>query len=216
MTNALNGLWGTLSACGGLSAWPCRRCPGPLFLLLTLPRLAAATGYTYWIEPCPPAAVKSQLCQTNDPELAKWALEAWQREAAGSLTLTPAPSEEHAQIRMRWADASTGLYGEAVPIAVDGHRGANVYIFAGPSRAADSDPLLRDTIVYLTCVHESGHALGLQHTAKFADIMYTFQYGGDLAAYFGRYRRLLKSRTDIPQHSGISGADRVALRSLYK
>jgi hypothetical protein len=70
---------------------------------------------------------------------------------------------------------------------------------------------MRDAIVYLTCLHESGHALGLAHTRSFADIMYSFQYGGDITAYFQRYRVLLKTRADIPAHSGISDADRVAL-----
>jgi hypothetical protein len=41
--------------------------------------------------------------------------------------------------------------------------------------------------------------------------MYSFQYGGDITAYFQRYRVLLKTRADIPAHSGISDADRVAL-----
>src|SRR6202034_3311746 len=66
--------------------------------------------------------------------------------------------------------------------------------------------------VYLTCLHESGHAFGLAHTRNFADIMYSFQYGGDIAAYFGRYRVRLKTRADIAGLSGISDADRVAMR----
>ena len=33
--------------------------------------------------------------------------------------------------------------------------------------------------------------------------------------YFARYRRLLKTRADIPAHSGISDADREALRALF-
>jgi predicted Zn-dependent protease len=73
---------------------------------------------------------------------------------------------------------------------------------------------MRDAIVYLTCVHETGHALGLRHTAEFADIMYSFQYGGDIPAYFERYRRLLGKRDDIALHSGVSDADRAALRGL--
>jgi predicted Zn-dependent protease len=39
--------------------------------------------------------------------------------------------------------------------------------------AAVKDPLLRDTIVYLTCLHEIGHALGLGHTAAENDVMRT-------------------------------------------
>jgi hypothetical protein len=44
--------------------------------------------------------------------------------------------------------------------------------------------------------------------------MYSFQYGGDIPAYFDRYRRLLTKRDDIPLHSGVSDADRAALRSV--
>ena len=82
------------------------------------------------------------------------------------------------------------------------------------SASTRTDHLLRDAIVYLTCLHESGHALGLRHTAAFADIMYSFGFGGgDIVGYFERYRRLLKTRADIAAHSGISDADRIAIRS---
>jgi predicted Zn-dependent protease len=71
-------------------------------------------------------------------------------------------------------------------------------------------------VLYLTCLHESGHALGLEHTDAFADIMYNFQYGGDIAEYFARYRRLLTVREDIRKHSGISPDDRRHLLEVYK
>ncbi|MGI8743295.1 MAG: hypothetical protein ACR2NN_12140 [Bryobacteraceae bacterium] len=51
--------------------------------------------------------------------------------------------------------------------------------------------------MYLTCLHETGHALELPHTADFEDIMYSFQFGGNIPEYFGRYRRKLKLRGDI-------------------
>ena len=85
-----------------------------------------------------------------------------------------------------------------------------IYVLPETGRPG-GDGLLRDTIVYLTCLHESGHALGLPHTAGFADIMYNFRFGGDLVEYFARYRRLLKTRSDIARHAGVSEADRVAL-----
>jgi hypothetical protein len=50
----------------------------------------------------------------------------------------------------------------------------------------------------------TGHALGLAHTANFDDIMYNFQYGGDIAEYFACYARILTRREDIPKHPGIS------------
>ena len=73
---------------------------------------------------------------------------------------------------------------------------------------------MRDTIVYLTCVHELGHAFGLVHTSAFADIMYSFQYGGDFVAYFGRFRQKLESREDVPSASPFSAADAAAFRAL--
>lgn len=150
----------------------------------------------------------------GDPELGKWALEAWQRESDGLVVLKKSPNPEHARLRMHWVNGTSGLYGETEPAIVDGLRGANIYVL--PSVAPTADALMRETIVYLTCLHESGHAFGLQHTRHFADIMYSFQYGGDIASYFGRYRTQLKERADIARHSGISDADRVAFRQAIK
>jgi hypothetical protein len=186
-----------------------------LCLVIFATLLPAAEEYSYWIEDCTPETARSTSCEPGDPELGRWALEAWRREAGGIIVLKKSPSEEHARLRLHWANGTSSLYGETEPMMVDGKRGANVYVLpsVGPGR---TDPLMRDTIVYLTCLHESGHALGLVHTQSFADIMYSFQYGGDIAAYFGRYRDLLKTRADIPAHSGISDADRVALRLALK
>jgi hypothetical protein len=38
--------------------------------------------------------------------------------------------------------------------------------------------------------------------------MYNFQYGGDIAEYFGRYVGKLERREDIRKYSGISANDR--------
>jgi len=46
--------------------------------------------------------------------------------------------------------------------------------------------------------------VGLEHTDDFRNIMYFFGFGGDIPAYFGRYRALLKRRDDIPNTSGLS------------
>jgi hypothetical protein len=162
------------------------------------------------VEPC---TNPETGCHTGDPELAEWALQAWQAATAGKLTFEKTADVERAQIRVYWANGNQGLYGEARPIVVNGIRGAAVYVL--PPADTPQDPLLRDTIVYLTCLHESGHALGLAHTAAFADIMYSFQYGGDIPEYFGRYRRMLAARADIRKHAGMSADDRKRIVQLY-
>jgi hypothetical protein len=182
-----------------------------LLLVIVAGTLPAAEEFTYWIEPCPLQTQKDTSCEENDPELARWALEAWQRESNGAITVKMVAAESRARFRLHWANGASQLYGETQPILVDGKRGANIYVL--PSVAPGADPLLRATIVYLTCLHESGHAFGLAHTNAFADIMYSFQYGGDISAYFGRYRKLLKSRADIAKYSGISAADRMVFRA---
>jgi len=156
-----------------------------------------------------------------DRQLAQWAFDAWQRAAGSALQLTPAP-EASARVRLYWAGPQSGQYGEMRSLRVDGQVGAAVYIrpdttSLGPDidAVATSDPLFRDTVVYLTCVHELGHAFGLEHTADFRDIMYSFQYGGNFVEYFSRYRRQLKSRDDIARVSGMSGADIAKIRKLY-
>ncbi|HEX5227808.1 MAG TPA: hypothetical protein VFW44_08865 [Bryobacteraceae bacterium] len=154
------------------------------------------------------------MCQPDDPQLAQWVFEAWQKASDGKLEFTRVPDRDHARIRLFWASAEKGLYGETRPVYADGHRlGAEVYVLPSPLPTS-GDRLLRDAIVYLTCLHESGHALGLSHTAAFADIMYSFQFGGDIDEYFGRYRRKLTTRTDIAKNSGMSPADRARLLEI--
>lgn len=162
----------------------------------------ALSGATlrYWVDSC---AKPESGCRSSDPELALWALEAWQAASDGKLTFEKAADASQAQIRIHWVTAREGLYGEAV--------GGDVYV-----RPEPGEGLLREAIVYLTCLHETGHALGLSHTAAFADIMYSFQFGGDIEEYFGRYRRRLSRREDIRKNSGMSGEDRQRLLKLFE
>jgi hypothetical protein len=182
------------------------------FVFLLVCCAAEGASLRYWVEPC---AKPESDCRASDPELAQWAMEAWQTASAGKLKLEKTDVQGKAHIRIHWATGNDGLYGEARPIMVDGVQGAEVYVLPAAAPPNGADALLRETIVYLTCLHETGHALGLRHTAAFADIMYNFQFGGDIAEYFGRYRRLLSSRADIRKHAGISAEDRTHLLDLW-
>ena len=160
--------------------------------------------------------------RAGDRELARWALDDWQRSSGQAIRFEPAP-ESSSLVRLYWAEPSEGQYGEMKPIIVDQRLGAAVYIrpdmaSLGPdiAEAAAHDPLLRDSIVYLTCVHELGHALGMRHTSDYRDIMYFFGYGGDIPKYFDRYRAQLRSRADIVKVSGLSSGDVTRLKAQYE
>jgi hypothetical protein len=181
-------------------------------------RLGGGEPITYFIA----EGDASHGVRVGDRELARWALEAWAALVSPAVELRPG-AEDEAIVRVYWAGPGAGLYGEMRARRVDGRPAADVYVHPdtdalGPdiARVAQVDSLFREAIVYLTCVHELGHAFGLVHTADFADIMYSFGYGGDIVAYFMRFRRKLARRDDIRGASPFSEGDETTLRALYR
>jgi hypothetical protein len=156
-----------------------------------------------------------------DAELAAWAFEHWARAAGGVLCFYPAIGSK-ALIRIYWSPVAEGRFGQMQSIAVGRRRGGEVYVrpefdhlhesWAQIRVRASTDPLFRDSIVYLTLLHEVGHVLGLVHTANIEDAMY---FGGDPLAYFERYRARIQDRDDIRRQSAVSTIDQGRLDLLY-
>ena len=178
-----------------------------LFFAVLPASSASPADVTFWIEPC--TVMASLACAPQDVDLARWAFAAWENASGEpaafgrkqrSIEIADPVAVGEKRRRTVWGNAADRSAGTP---------GAEIHVLAEPPNQGDR--LLRDAIVYLTCLHESGHALGLSHTRVFADIMYSFQYGGDIDEYFGSYRRLLMTREDIRKNAGMSAADRAAL-----
>ena len=165
------------------------------------------------------AAIKVWVDPAGTPKggdaLVERAMKTWTDAAEGRFKLERVPAKDAAGIRVHFftrdwrygmtqarPDPDTGLITEAeVVVAAD----------------ADGDALDHQIVVYLTALHELGHALGLAHTADITDIMYLFRLPGDGDRFFGAYRKRLRSADDIgsPRATGLSADDMRVLKALY-
>src|SRR5262245_43520485 len=172
----------------------------------TSPHWLRGVTIATWIDP--------QDMPAGAYDLVGRAMSTWTTAAAGRFTLRTKPMPP-ALLRIHFI-RSTSRFGETEPLA-DPNTGLIVDADVRITTEAQGDALDRQIVVYLTALHEIGHALGLAHRDDFNSIMYLFKYPNDPARYFGRYRALVRSAADIgsASASGLSPADVVELRALY-
>ena len=160
--------------------------------------------------------ISTQDAPPGGDRLVERAMQTWTKAGDGRLTMTRTFVRTDADIQVAFNRAG-GNYGETRP-HVDPATG--LIDRADVAIAADVpfEPFTRQIVAYLTALHELGHAIGLEHTATFSDIMYLFRRPDDGPRYFGNYRALLRSADDIGSATatGLSPDDVKALSDLYR
>jgi hypothetical protein len=193
---------------------PCARWPATIIALLI--GTATGAGAAHWrAGSVIPVWIDPAGAPAGGDALVELAARTWTGAAQGRFRLERITSRDGAGIRVHFftrdwrygmtqarPDPQTGLITQAeVVVAAD----------------ADGDALDHRIVIYLTALHELGHALGLSHSDNITDIMYLFRQEGDGERFFGAYRKRLRSADDIgsAQATGLSADDVRVLRSLY-
>jgi Matrixin len=149
-------------------------------------------------------------------EMVRRAARSWSRASAGVLRFKDAAEFPSGGIRVRFVRDDEN-FGEAAPY-LDRATGRIVRADVVLGMDPPGDDLQKRLVVYLSAVHELGHALGLRHTEEFGDVMYQFRRPADPTRYFLGYRTKLRSAEDIGSEaaSGLSAQDVRALQQLYR
>src|ERR1035441_1898433 len=84
-------------------------CPRVLLLAFAGVCAAHAAGLKYWVEPCERPAEMG--CKRGDPDLAQWAMEAWQAASDGKLHVERTAEKNRAIVKIYWVSSRAGLYG---------------------------------------------------------------------------------------------------------
>jgi len=158
--------------------------------------------------------------QAGDDDLAMWALHEWERNSRGAIQFERTSDEGEGLLRLYWLPRAATNIGQARRFMSQGRIRAMVVIRPNmetwPKATRTTikrDPLLRDTIVYLICLHEIGHALGLAHSSGPDDVMREGETASNVA-WFQRFRPRVTARAEIPTTPWLSSNDVARLNSL--
>jgi hypothetical protein len=187
-----------------------------LLALALIAQLAARAGAPHWPAGARVAVwVDTGRAPLGASELVERAMKTWSDAADGRLVLVRAASRDEAAIRVFFVQSDT-TYGEAAP-RVDPATGLIARADVAINAAVPDDPLDARIVVYLTALHELGHAIGLAHSDTFSAIMYRFRRPDDGARYFSAYRSKLRSIADVgsARATGLDPEDISAFRRLY-